>query len=64
MRYFNTAGPIMPQDHYYADRIDQAELYRLLEQKKYFILHAPRQSGKTIVMTLLPKMLLSMQKKC
>ncbi len=48
MRFFNTAGPINPKDHYYVPhRLDEEMLLQLIEQKKYFILHAPRQSGKT-----------------
>lgn len=47
-RFFNTAGPINPKDHYYVPhRFNDAKLIELVEQKKYFILHAPRQSGKT-----------------
>ncbi|HSC24681.1 MAG TPA: hypothetical protein VLB80_00490 [Candidatus Babeliales bacterium] len=53
MRFFNTAGPINPQDHYYVPhRLNEAELQQLIEQKKYFILHAPRQSGKTTAIQL------------
>ncbi|HPQ20049.1 MAG TPA: ATP-binding protein, partial [bacterium] len=50
MRYFNTAGPVRPEDHYTIDilgRINLPEILSLIEQKKYFILHAPRQTGKT-----------------
>lgn len=48
MKFFNTAGPIDPKDHYYIPhRLNEAVIMQLIEQKKYFILHAPRQSGKT-----------------
>ncbi|MBF0203709.1 MAG: AAA-like domain-containing protein [Desulfamplus sp.] len=50
MRYFNTAGPIRPKDHYCfnpLERINLEEILSLIEQKKYFVLHAPRQTGKT-----------------
>ena len=50
MRFFNTAGPVNCQDHYCLpplERIDLAEVMTLIEQKKYFVLHAPRQTGKT-----------------
>ena len=50
MKYFNTAGPIIPEDHYHVPiikRIDKDEILTLIAQKKYFVLHAPRQSGKT-----------------
>ena len=50
MRFFNTAGPVNPADHYCLDllvRIDLPLILPLIEQKKYFVLHAPRQTGKT-----------------
>ena len=50
MRFFNTAGPVDCADHYCLpplERFDSKELLRLIAQKKYFVLHAPRQTGKT-----------------
>jgi len=48
MKFFNTAGPVNPEDHYYLpNKLDEQELRMLIAQKKYFILHAPRQTGKT-----------------
>ena len=48
MRFFNTAGPIRTQDHYFIPhRLDWGEVSELIERKQYFVLHAPRQSGKT-----------------
>ena len=50
MKFFNTEGPIKPELHYYipvAQRIDLDEIKALIERQKYFVLHAPRQSGKT-----------------
>ncbi|MFQ5616312.1 MAG: AAA family ATPase, partial [Anaerolineales bacterium] len=50
MRFFNTAGPVRCQDHYCIPpltRFELDEILMLIEQKKYFILHAPRQVGKT-----------------
>ena len=50
MRFFNTAGPIIPAKHYCVPalaRIDVDHLLRLIGQWKYFVLHAPRQTGKT-----------------
>lgn len=50
MKTFCTAGPIRPEDHYYIpQRLDWASLDSLIDQKSYFLLHAPRQSGKTTV---------------
>jgi hypothetical protein len=49
-RFFNTAGPIVLEDHYYINplsRFDLDEILSLIDQKKYFVLHAPRQTGKT-----------------
>ncbi len=50
MRYFNTAGPVNCKKHYCLpplERFDMDEILLLIEQEKYFILHAPRQTGKT-----------------
>ena len=49
-RFFNTAGPIKTYNHYHIDpltRLDWEEIQLLIEQEKYFVLHAPRQTGKT-----------------
>lgn len=50
MRFFNTAGPVNCADHYCLpplERFELEEVLFLIEQKKYFVLHAPRQAGKT-----------------
>ena len=50
MPFFNTEGPVRPGDHYCLpplERWDLGEVLGLIEQKKYFLLHAPRQTGKT-----------------
>lgn len=50
MRFFNTEGPVNCTDHYCLpplERLDLPELLILIQQKKYFLLHAPRQTGKT-----------------
>ncbi len=50
MRFFNTEGPNRAEDHYTLpplSRWDLDEILTLIEQKKYFLLHAPRQTGKT-----------------
>ncbi len=49
-KFFNTAGPTIEEDHYHIDllsRVDWQEIASLIDQKRYFILHAPRQTGKT-----------------
>jgi hypothetical protein len=55
-KFFNTAGPVNPQKHYALDplsRVNLAEIETLIAQEKYFILHAPRQTGKTSVLLAL-----------
>ena len=50
MRFFNTAGPVVPELHYCVpplERLDSDKLLLLIRQHKYFVLHAPRQTGKT-----------------
>jgi hypothetical protein len=49
-RFFITAGPVRQEDHYHIDplsRVDYPQIQSLIKQKKYFVLHAPRQTGKT-----------------
>ena len=50
MKFFNTAGPVNQDKHYKIaplTRWDLEEILTLIDQEKYFILHAPRQTGKT-----------------
>jgi len=50
LRFFNTAGPVKCDKHYCLpplERFDLGEMMALIEQEKYFVLHAPRQTGKT-----------------
>jgi len=49
-RQFNTAGPNKTSRHYSIDplaRLDAEEVVRLIDSERYFVLHAPRQTGKT-----------------
>ena len=60
MLFFNTAGPSVATEHYCLDplrrlRID--EILSLIETKRYFVLHAPRQTGKTTCLLALMKLL-------
>jgi hypothetical protein len=51
VRYFNTTGPCKPQEHYMLpadERLPEAR--SLVEAGRYFIVHAPRQTGKTTAM--------------
>jgi hypothetical protein len=55
-RFFNTAGPMKKEKHYQVDplsRFDLEEILSLISQEKYFVLHAPRQTGKTTYMLAL-----------
>ncbi len=57
-RHFNTAGPCNPADHYMVPpepRLPEAR--EIIEQKGYFVLHAPRQTGKTTTLRALAKTL-------
>ncbi|MDR3148200.1 MAG: ATP-binding protein, partial [Treponema sp.] len=50
VRFFNTTGPCNPEDHYMlppAERLQGAQLDRYIRDKLYWVLHAPRQTGKT-----------------
>ncbi len=50
MRFFTTEGPVRPEMHYCLaplERWDLDDILGLIEQQKYFLLHAPRQTGKT-----------------
>ena len=60
MRFFNTEGPVRPDDHYAIpplDRVDVDELLGLIRTKRYFVLHAPRQTGKTSALIALRDLL-------
>ena len=48
--FFNNAGPSKAQKHYMIDplqRINVTHIATLIAQERYFVLHAPRQTGKT-----------------
>ena len=50
LRFFNTTGPCNPDDHYMLppeNRLVGAQLSRYISDKLYWVLHAPRQTGKT-----------------
>lgn len=50
-QFFNTSGPCVPGKHYLVnpqDRLlDFNKINGLIKEERYFILHAPRQTGKT-----------------
>lgn len=52
-RFFSIAGPINIARHYHIPlltRVDWPEIQMLIAQDEYFVLHAPRQTGKTSTM--------------
>ena len=60
VRTFNTEGPVVAADHYHIpplERIDLDEMLGLVRDKKYFVLHAPRQTGKTSALLALRDLL-------
>lgn len=57
-RFFNTTGPCDPNDHYMLPpERRMPDLLPLIEQKLYFVVHAPRQTGKTTAMRALAERL-------
>jgi type II secretory pathway predicted ATPase ExeA len=57
-RWFNTAGPCRPERHYMLSPITRLpQVERLVDQESYFVIHAPRQIGKTTAITELAKQL-------
>ena len=47
-KFFSTAGAVQPNRHYFVPkRLNWNQLRGFIENDYYFILHAPRQSGKT-----------------
>ncbi|MDM8560252.1 AAA-like domain-containing protein, partial [Candidatus Parabeggiatoa sp. HSG14] len=58
MKTFNTGGPCIPSDHYMVSTTPHFEtIQKLIDNKRYFILHAPRQTGKTTLMLQLTEKL-------
>jgi hypothetical protein len=48
--FFNTTGPCNPEYHYMLppeDRLVGSQLHRYIKDMLYWVLHAPRQTGKT-----------------
>ena len=48
MRWFETRGPVYPEDNYVVARTEElADFVNRLEKGRYIVLFAPRQTGKT-----------------
>ncbi|MEQ9485602.1 MAG: ATP-binding protein [Coleofasciculus sp. F4-SAH-05] len=57
-KWFNTAGPCKADIHYMLSPIARLpQLDPLIEQQGYFVIHAPRQTGKTTAMLALAQQL-------
>ncbi|MCP4688267.1 MAG: ATP-binding protein [Desulfobacterales bacterium] len=57
-RFFNMAGPCNPEIHYMIDPLPRiAGVRGLIEESHYFVIHAPRQTGKTTYLYALMKKL-------
>jgi hypothetical protein len=57
-RWFNTADPCKADIHYMLPpTVRLPNLERLIAQESYFVIHAPRQTGKTTAMLALAKQL-------
>ena len=51
-RIFNITGPCDPKRHYTIDALRMLgnEIFTLIDQEEYFVIHAARQSGKTTLL--------------
>jgi hypothetical protein len=57
-KWFNTAGPCQADIHYMLSPLKRLpNLERLIAQRGYFVIHAPRQTGKTTAMLTLAQQL-------
>src|SRR5215475_8952320 len=53
-RFFNTAGPCLPKYHYMIPPLGRLpEAPALVARMGYFVVHAPRQTGKTTTLRAL-----------
>jgi hypothetical protein len=47
-KFFNTTGPCRADDHYMLNPLNRlGDIRELIDNKLYFVVHAPRQTGKT-----------------
>ncbi len=57
-KFFNTGGPCNPEYHYMLPataRLLEENVMRLIETQSYFVVHAPRQTGKTTAILALAR---------
>ena len=60
MRFFNTTGPVRRDKHYCVpplSRLDLDDVLGLVRDEQYFVMHAPRQTGKTSALLALRDLL-------
>jgi type II secretory pathway predicted ATPase ExeA len=59
-KWFNIAGPCQSDIHYMLPPLARLpDLERLVAQRSYFVIHAPRQTGKTTAMLALAQQLIA-----
>ncbi|MFW5700345.1 MAG: hypothetical protein ACOCWM_01540, partial [Cyclobacteriaceae bacterium] len=57
-KLFNIAGPCIPEKHYVIPALQRnQEIKSLIDNEQYFVIHAPRQTGKTTLLKSLVKQL-------
>jgi len=55
-KYFNIAGPCVPGKHYMLPALDRLPgIRRMVGMEQYFVIHAPRQTGKTTAIKALAR---------
>jgi len=60
MKKFNIVGTCIPKENYMVDTSKRLEqIYKMVENKDYFVINRPRQFGKTTTLALLEHMLLA-----
>ena len=53
-KFFNTAGPCRAHEHYMIDPLTRiGDIRSLIDESQYFVVHAPRQTGKITVSEML-----------
>ncbi len=60
IRRFNTEGPVRPDKHYAIPplaRVNLDQILDMIHNERYFVLHAPRQTGKTSALIALQDLL-------
>ena len=56
MKKFNTTGPCFPDEHYMLPALDRLPgIHELVAGGNYFVIHAPRQTGKTTALKALAR---------